>query len=261
MKAVKPIVALSLLVALALGAYFLLTGPDRRDLHLSNATAAPIEDAPGDIAVFLKIENHDGPDRLIAAHAPAAGSTLIDGPASTLAIPGGSAPTLAPDGAFIRLKSVSGSLSDGQIIPITLEFEHAGRQSVQARLSAPTETGEAHDFGLFGIGGICRVGEGEPAPRITLTTRPDGDGWVVEVQAQDFEFTPDMADGLHVPGTGHGHLYLNGLKLQRLYAPTARIGPLPPGQHDVRVTLNTNDHRAYVVGDTPVTANAIITSD
>ena len=60
----------------------------------------------------------------------------------------------------------------------------------------------------------------------------------------------------HVPGTGHAHLYLNGLKLGRLYVPSARIGALPPGDHMVRVTLNANDHRAYVVDGDPVTAIA-----
>lgn len=261
MKAVKPLVALCVLALLALGAYVLLSGQNQRDLHLTNAVAAPIEAVPGDVAVFVKIENHDGPDRLIGAYAPTAKATRIDGPAPTLAIPGDSAPSLAADGAFARLSGLPGTLADGQMIPITFEFEEAGKQSVQARLSAPRKTGEAHDFGLFGMGGVCRVGKGEPAPRIALTTRPDGDGWIIEVQAEEFEFTPDLADGLHVPGTGHGHLYLNGLKLQRLYANTARIGPLPPGRHEVLVTLNTNDHRAYVVGETPVTASATLTSD
>jgi hypothetical protein len=51
------------------------------------------------------------------------------------------------------------------------------------------------------------------------------------------------------------------MKLGRLFAPEYHIGPLPPGSHEIRVTLNTNDHRAYVVGDTPVTASTIITVD
>ncbi|MEC8197159.1 MAG: hypothetical protein VX228_12815, partial [Pseudomonadota bacterium] len=76
----------------------------------------------------------------------------------------------------------------------------------------------------------------------------------------DFEFTPDLVDGPHVPGTGHGHIYINGLKLGRLYSPTTTIGNLPPGQHEIRVTLSTNDHRAYVVNDIPVTASATLNS-
>lgn len=257
-KALKPAIALLLLAGLAVGGAMMLLTPPMRDLHVSAATAAPIAEAPGDVGIFLKIENHDGPDRLVGVSSAAASAAVIDGPAPDLAIPAGSAPSLAPDGAFVRLSGVGGDLADGQIIPVTLEFEQAGAQTVQARLSAPRSEGEAADFGLFGIGAICRVGDGEPAPRISVTTLADGYGWLVRVQAEEFEFTPDLADGLHVPGTGHGHLYLNGLKLQRLYEDQARIGALPPGRHEVQVTLNTNDHRAYVVDDEPVTASAVI---
>ena len=34
--------------------------------------------------------------------------------------------------------------------------------------------------------------------------------------------------------------------------------PLGPGRHEVQVTLNTNDHRTYVVDDEPVSAIAEI---
>ena len=60
---------------------------------------------------------------------------------------------------------------------------------------------------------------------------------------------------------GHGHIYVSGMKIGRLYQPEARIGTLPKGEHQVRLTLNTNDHRAYVVGDQPVTATATIVVD
>ena len=65
-------------------------------------------------------------------------------------------------------------------------------------------------------------------------------------------------DGDHVAGTGHGHIYLNGLKLGRLYSSSAEIGPLPSGVHVVRVTLNTNNHKAYVVDGKPVTATVTL---
>lgn len=258
MKAFKPALALILLAAIAIGAWLQFGRGPASELHIANATAAPIADTPGAVGVFLTIENHGGPDVLTGAHSAAAGGAALDAPAPTLAIPAGSDPALSPDGAFIRLTDVSGTLEDGRIIPVALSFENAGTLTINARLSAPKSTGAAHQFGLFGIGDVCKVGEGEPAPQIALSVSPEGDGWRVEVEAQEFTFAPDLADGPHVPGTGHGHLYLNGLKLQRLYEPSAHIGALPPGRHEVRVTLNTNDHRAYVVGEVPVTARAVI---
>ena len=92
-------------------------------------------------------------------------------------------------------------------------------------------------------------GDGEPAPRLALSVAPDGDGWRVSIEAEDFTFSEEFVDLYHVPGMGHGHLYVGGMKMGRLYAPEAYIGALPKGQHEIRVTLNTNDHRAYVVSD------------
>lgn len=258
MKAVKPVSALILVAAVAIGAWVIFARNTPPDLHIANATAAPIQGAPGEVGVFLSIDNHGGPDILTGAHSPAAGRAVLAAPGPTLAIPADSEPSLAPDGAFIRLSGVTGTLEDGQIIPVALSFRNAGELTINARLIAPKSSGEAHAFGLFGIGDICKVGIGEPAPELSLSVAPDGDGWRVDVAARDFTFARDLADGPHVPGTGHGHLYLDGLKLQRLYQPSAHIGQLPPGRHEVRVTLNTNDHRAYVVGDTPVTASAVI---
>lgn len=263
MKAGKPLVLLAAIAALVAGAWLLLApGAHGPDLHLTGASAAVIEDAPaGTLGAFLTIENHDGPDRLTKATSPAATSVSLDAPVATLAIPAHSTVTLAPDGAYVRLSGVTGAQSDGQLIPVSLTFERAGVQTVQARLAAPKQTGAAPGLGLFGIGDICRVGEGEPAPELSLRTQPDGDGWKVIVVAREFEFTQDLVDGPHIPGTGHGHIYLDGLKLGRLYTPEARIGALPPGRYEVRVTLNTNDHRAYVVGDIPVSASTTLVVD
>ena len=39
------------------------------------------------------------------------------------------------------------------------------------------------------------------------------------------------------------------------------IGALPKGSHDIRVTLNTNDHRPYMGPDGPVMATTVIVVD
>ena len=77
----------------------------------------------------------------------------------------------------------------------------------------------------------------------------------MRVETTDFTFNEDMADGPHVPGVGHAHLYLDGVKLQRLYHRDATIGALPPGSYLVRVTLNTNDHRVYMHKGAPISAS------
>ncbi|WP_424984836.1 copper chaperone PCu(A)C [Microbulbifer sp. S227A] len=260
MKAAKPLVAIAILIAIAGAAYVLSARAVRTELLLTDVVAAPIEGAGGSVGVFMTIHNSGGPDRLVSARSIVAQRARLDHAVADagLPIPAGSTPSLAPDGAFILMDGMGGDLLEGRMIPLTLRFETAGEFRTQARLAPPQSRGNVGDFGLFGLGDICRVEEGEPAPRVAIEVTPDGDGWRLRVLAEDFTFAPDQLDGPHVPGTGHGHLYVGGLKLMRLYESEARIGALPPGKHQVRVTLNTNDHRAYVVNDLPVSAAAEI---
>lgn len=259
LTAAKRLLAVALAALLIAGAVLFLRPPASSDILLSDAAAAPLEGAPGEVAVFVTIENKGPADRITGARSPDAETVEIVAPGESLPIPAGSDPALAADGAYLRLSGVEGALDGGRLIPVTLEFERAGPVTTRARIADAQATGRAGEFGLFGLGDICIAGEnGEPAPAIALEVQRDGEGWTVQVLTEEFEFTESMVDGPHVPGTGHGHLYLGGLKLQRLYDPVARIGALPPGRHEVRVTLNTNDHRAYVVDDEPVTATAEI---
>lgn len=228
---------------------------------LSNATAAPLETDPNQLAVFVKIENSGQPDTLLSASSPEAETSTLSERHGPLAVPAGGTASLAADGVFLQLNNLSGPLDDGRTLPISLTFTHAGTLTTRARIISLQTKGNAANYGLFGISDVCQVGEGEPAPNISLEATKTEAGWSVSITSEDFEFTPTLVDGPHVPGTGHGHIYLNGLKLGRLYSAETTIGNLPFGQHEVRVTLSTNDHRAYVVDDAPVTASIRIHSD
>lgn len=243
---------------LAGAAVLLVAAPRPTPLLLSEVVAKPGPD--GETLAFLTIRNAGPPDRLIGASSPAGPVTLYspvaeDGPP----VPNGKA-SLALDAAHLRIRSEQ-SLADGSLVPLTLTFENAGEIRAKARLSDPAKTGKAGDMGLFGLGDICIVGDGEPAPAVSLNVSPDGEGWQIDIDAKDFIFSEDLMGLYHVPGMGHAHIYVGGMKLGRLFAPTATIGALPSGTHEVRVTLNTNDHRAYVVDDVPVVATALITVD
>lgn len=238
--------------------YLIVTNSAAQDLRISEAYARPL--GAGEAAAVLTIENTGRPDRLLRVSSPSADARLYTpADASGVPVPVGSA-SLALDAAHIVLENLS-STEDGALIPVALTFEQAGTVRTRVRVSDPTQAGSAQQHGLFGIGDICVVGEGEPAPGITLSVANTASGYQVTVHTEEFVFSEDLAGLYHVAGMGHGHLYVGGMKLGRLYQDTASIGALPPGAHEIRVTLNTNDHRAYVVDDTPVTASAVIVVD
>ncbi len=107
--------------------------------------------------------------------------------------------------------------------------------------------------GHHGKAVMLPAGANAPGVEITVTKDAVG-GWNLHIDVRNFRFAPEHASAAHVPGEGHGHLYVNGKKIARLYGPWFHIGKLPAGGADVRVTLNTNDHRDMMVGGKPVQA-------
>ena len=60
---------------------------------------------------------------------------------------------------------------------------------------------------------------------------------------ENFTFTPESAGFDHIDGTGHAHLYLDERKIARLYGNWFHIEKIPEGTKQIRVTLNSNNHR------------------
>jgi hypothetical protein len=88
---------------------------------------------------------------------------------------------------------------------------------------------------------------GTPEPRLTLTAsaQPDG-GWRLAIAATDFRFTETcLATAAAIP-VGHAHVIVGERKLSSAYTPVAELGKLPPGEHNVRVVLRAQDHRALL---------------
>lgn len=98
-----------------------------------------------------------------------------------------------------------------------------------------------------------------PVPRLAVTVTPDPvSGYNLHVAVENFRFAPEAAGGDHIDGQGHGHLYIDGVKTARLYGPWYHIAGLPPGNHDIAVTLNANDHRVYSHNGVPISATVTV---
>ena len=75
---------------------------------------------------------------------------------------------------------------------------------------------------------------------------------------EGFIFTPENASGENVMGEGHAHIYVDGVKLGRVYSNWYHLGGLSSGTREVKVNLNTNDHHAYGVEGVEVSATATV---
>lgn len=100
----------------------------------------------------------------------------------------------------------------------------------------------------------------DAAPSISLSTVPNGNGGhILLLTTQNFRFAPENVDGPHITGEGHAHLYINGEKIGRMYGNAYDLGALPAGTHQVRVTLNANNHAEYTSAGVPIAAETTLT--
>lgn len=117
-----------------------------------------------------------------------------------------------------------------------------------------------HDSLHTGQGTLFEVPDTMPAPSVdfTLDADPHG-GWTLQLAVQNFTFAPQNVGGAAVASEGHGHLYVNGDKIARLYGSWYHIASLPTGEVEIAVSLNTNDHQTLAVGGAQIVARHTVT--
>ena len=101
--------------------------------------------------------------------------------------------------------------------------------------------------------------EGDDQPSLYLSVQPyDSYGWVVIYNANNFTFNAENASSQHIQGEGHGHLYVNDVKIARLYGEPYYLRDLNMGANTIRITLNTNNHLSYVFNGAAIEKNVEI---
>lgn len=92
-------------------------------------------------------------------------------------------------------------------------------------------------------------------PTIDLQLVEDeSSGYALHIQTTNFRFAPENTGKAYVEGEGHAHIFIDNQKTGRAYSPWVYIEPLTKGSHQIKVTLNTNDHRLFLVEGKPVEA-------
>ena len=101
------------------------------------------------------------------------------------------------------------------------------------------------------------------APTISLSVEKDEiGGFNVHIDTSDFIWAPEHASQEHIAGEGHAHIYVDGIKVGRVYSSWYHLNTaalkLEPGTHQVEVNLNGNDHGPYTVAGEEISAAASI---
>ncbi len=138
---------------------------------------------------------------------------------------------------------------------ITLDgHDHGEHLAASDGDHAGHHTGKTHDHGEMLV-----LDAASAPPSLTLDVVEDPmSGWNLNIRTANFRFAPEHASSAHITGEGHAHVYVNGLKIARLYGPWMHISALDPGENVIMVTLNSNDHRTLAIDDKPVSAETTI---
>ncbi len=143
----------------------------------------------------------------------------------------------------------------GFLLSVSSGAELDSHDHVESDLVESTDQETLHDHTTHNHSKLVELPIGPDAPSLTVSVEPDTvSGWNLHIIPKNFRFAPEALNREHVVGQGHAHVYVNGVKLMRVYANWAHIPELPTGAVEVAVSLNTNSHNPISVGGVPLIA-------
>jgi len=87
-----------------------------------------------------------------------------------------------------------------------------------------------------------------PKPTVDVDLQKDpASGYNLILTTTNFRMTPEDVNEAVEPGTGHGHLFVNGVNQGRLYANMRHMTNLEPGEVTIHIAMGANDHRIWIV--------------
>ncbi len=102
-----------------------------------------------------------------------------------------------------------------------------------------------------------------PVPELAMIlTRDSEDGFNLHVELANFQMESPAArteppkNSVH----GHAHLYLNGVKLTRLYAKDLHLPArlFRSGMNSLQISINDHNHAVWAVGNDPIQATVLM---
>ena len=147
--------------------------------------------------------------------------------------------------------------------PIGYVFgSEVSREDDSASSAAIEDTHDTADEKSHSHSETYEVPPNKPVPMVDLSISQDTkSGWNISVDFQNFTLTPENVNGAHVDNEGHAHLWVDGEKITRLYGPNYYLGDLSEGQHEISVTLNTNNHADYTLNGEVISDTVFVNDD
>ena len=109
---------------------------------------------------------------------------------------------------------------------------------------------------------MIQVDKNIPEPTISVEAIKDAkDGYNLHIVTTNYKWTPEKVNTSPIQGEGHAHIYVNGVKLARLYGEWFNISAseLKEGANEITVTLNANDHSEWTLGEEHLSDTVIVT--
>lgn len=132
-----------------------------------------------------------------------------------------------------------------------------GAETVANDTHMTHDAGNTHATHAHGMHELA--GTNMPAPTVMLMVHKDPkSGWNAEMKTANFRFAPEHASQDHMDGEGHAHIYVDGVKINRVYGPWYHLGELTPGMRTVRVILSANNHDEYALNGEVIAATAMV---
>lgn len=130
--------------------------------------------------------------------------------------------------------------ADNDVIGLDDSHDHATHQH------------DDHDHGTVDISDWDTI----PTVDLVVHTHPES-GWNLQIVTTNHRFASNDPDH---DTTGHAHLYIDGKKKTILNGEWYHLTKLSPGEHEIMVTLSSNEHNDYLVDGKPISDTEIISA-
>lgn len=88
--------------------------------------------------------------------------------------------------------------------------------------------------------------------------KENDESYNLHVQIENWEFTPELTGSETVVNEGHAHVYVNNVKVGRMYGNWFHLGELRRGENTISIVLNGNDHTEFVVDGNVIGAETTV---